>query len=57
MMFNTNFNNISVISWWLVLFVEETGVPGENHSPTASHWRIFSLILLYRVYLAWTAKI
>ena len=25
------FNNISVISWWSVLLVEETGVPGENH--------------------------
>jgi hypothetical protein len=24
------FNNISVISWWSVLLVEETGVPGEN---------------------------
>jgi len=23
--------NISVISWWSVLLVEETGVPGENH--------------------------
>jgi hypothetical protein len=31
MVFNATFNNISVISWWLVLLVEETGVPGENH--------------------------
>ena len=31
-MFNTTFNNISVISWRSVLLVEETGVPGENHS-------------------------
>jgi hypothetical protein len=30
MMFNANFNNISVISWWSVLLVEETGVSGEN---------------------------
>ena len=37
MVFNTTFNNISVISWPSVLFVEETGVPGENHRPTASH--------------------
>jgi hypothetical protein len=29
--------NISVISWWSVLFVEETRVPGENHRPAASH--------------------
>ena len=31
MVFNTIFNNISVISWQSVLLVEETGVPGENH--------------------------
>jgi hypothetical protein len=31
------FNNISVISWQSVLFVEETGVPGENHRPVAGH--------------------
>ena len=29
--FNATFNNISVISWWSVLLVEETRVPGENH--------------------------
>jgi uncharacterized protein (DUF885 family) len=32
MVFNTTFNNIPVISWWSVLLVEETGVPGENLS-------------------------
>jgi len=42
MVFNATFNNISVISWWLVLLVEETGVPGENHRPVASHWQTFS---------------
>ena len=31
------FNNISAILWWQVLLVEETGVPGENHRPAASH--------------------
>ena len=31
MVFNATFNNISVISWWSVLLVEETGVLGENH--------------------------
>jgi hypothetical protein len=33
MMFNTTFNNISAISWWSVLLVEEPeyNVPGENH--------------------------
>jgi hypothetical protein len=42
MVFNTTFNNISVISWWSVLLVEETGVPEENHGPVASHWDTFS---------------
>jgi hypothetical protein len=28
--FNVTFNNISVILWWSVLLVEETGVPGES---------------------------
>jgi len=28
MVFNTTFNNISVISWRSILLVEETGVPG-----------------------------
>jgi hypothetical protein len=27
MVLNATFNNISVISWWSVLLVEETGVP------------------------------
>ena len=33
MVFNATFNNISVISWWSVLLVEETGGPAENHRP------------------------
>ena len=37
MVFNTTFNNISVISWQSVLLVEETGGPGENHQSAASH--------------------
>ena len=35
MVFNATFNNITIISWWSVLFLEETGVPGENHGPAA----------------------
>jgi len=38
MVFSVTFNNISVISWRSVLLIEETGVPGENHRPVASHW-------------------
>ena len=31
MVLNATFNNISVISWRLVFFMVETGVPRENH--------------------------
>ena len=37
MLLNSIFNDISVISWRSVLLVEETGLPGENHRPVASH--------------------
>ena len=39
MVFNATFDNISVIiiSWRSVLLMEETGVPGENNRPVASH--------------------
>jgi hypothetical protein len=42
MVINAAFNNISVILWLSVLLVEETGVPGENHRPVASHWQTLS---------------
>ena len=37
MVFNATFSNISVILLWSVFFVEETGVPRENHRTVASH--------------------
>ena len=37
MVFNVTFNNTSVMSWWQVLLVEETGVPGENQRPAENH--------------------
>jgi len=37
MVTKATFNNISVISWWSVLLVEETGLTGENHRPVSSH--------------------
>jgi len=37
MVFNATVNNIPVISWRSVLLVKETGVPGENQRPAASH--------------------
>jgi hypothetical protein len=39
MVLNTTFYNISVMSWWSVLLMEETG---ENHRPVASHWQTLS---------------
>ena len=39
MVYNTTFNNLSVISWWSVLLVKETG---ENHRPVASHLQTLS---------------
>jgi len=48
MVFNTIFNNISVISWRSVLLVWETGIPWENHWPAASHWKT----LLHNVVLS-----
>jgi hypothetical protein len=30
MVFNATYNNISVMSWWSVLLVEETGGTGET---------------------------
>jgi len=48
MVFNTTSNNSSVISWWSVLLVEETGVPGENHPPL-SHNGVSSTPHLSRI--------
>ena len=31
MVFSATFNNISALSWWSVLLVEETGEPKENY--------------------------
>ena len=37
MVFKNTFNNISAISWWPFLLVEETGIPGENHQNVTNH--------------------
>ena len=49
--FNTTFDNISVISGGLVLLVEETGVPEKTADLSAQVTDNFYHIILYRVYL------
>ena len=50
MVFNATFNNISVISWWSDLLVEETGVPGEITDLPQVTDKLYH-IMLYRVHL------
>ena len=33
MVFNATFNNDPVVSWWSIVLMGETEVPGENHIP------------------------
>ena len=42
MVFYATFNNISAVSWWSVLLVEESVVYRENHRPVASQWQTLS---------------
>ena len=49
MVFYATFNNISVISWWSVLLVEETESPGENHRPVASDRQTASHKVTHRI--------
>ena len=42
MVFNATFNNLSYIVAVIFFLVEETGVPGENHRPAASHLQTLS---------------
>jgi hypothetical protein len=42
MAINVTFQTTSAVSSLSVLLVEESGVPGENHRPVASHWQTFS---------------
>ena len=52
MVFNATFNNISVISWWSVLLVEEARVPEETTYMSQNTDQLYHIIL-YRVHLAW----
>ena len=57
MMLNSTFSNISIISWWSVILVDETGIPGENHRPTASHWQSSSYHALSTPHLSGIRRI
>jgi hypothetical protein len=48
---NATFNNISAISWRSVLFVEETGVPGENHRSVVDGFSIISNFSIVEILL------
>jgi hypothetical protein len=50
MVFSATFNNMSAISWWSVLLVEETGVPGENHDLPQILDKLYQIIL-HRVHI------
>ena len=39
---NTTYNNTSVISWWSVLLMEKTEVPGENYRYPTCHCKPLS---------------
>jgi hypothetical protein len=49
MVHSTTFNNILVISWLSVLFMEDTGGVGENHRPL-SHNIVYHSLLEIRTH-------
>jgi hypothetical protein len=56
MVFRAIFNNISAMSCKLVLLVEETWVPRENHRPVASHWQTLSHNVISKSLYSWNYK-
>ena len=50
MLFNATFNNISAISWWSVLLVEESEYPEKTNNLPQVTDKLYH-IMLYRVHL------
>ena len=44
MVFNTTFNNTSVILWWSVLLMEETSVPGETNDLSQVTYKLYHIM-------------
>ena len=45
MVLNGTFNNMSDISWWSVLLVGESGVPGEDLRPAQVADKVYHIML------------
>ena len=45
--FNTTFNNISVVSWWSVLLVEETRYPEKTTDMSQVIDKLYPILLYY----------
>jgi hypothetical protein len=54
MVLNATFNNISAISWWLVLLVEENRVQDKTTNLSPDTDKLYH-IMLYRVHLTMNA--